>query len=89
MIGFRIWATVDGRYVGDGHVDAALLVAGPADKRPADFDIEAFQNADGSFGSPGAAANAKPEADAEKAEPAADAEPEKAEPVPTAKRTRK
>ena len=37
-LGVRIWRTVDGRYVGDGHLDAAFLAAGIDDPVPADFD---------------------------------------------------
>ncbi|MBP6728120.1 MAG: hypothetical protein KA129_00740, partial [Microthrixaceae bacterium] len=49
MSGFRIWSTADGRYVGDGHLDAAFLASGPADKAPDDFDPETFQSADGTY----------------------------------------
>ena len=42
----RIWATADGRYVGDGHLDARVLVAGPDDDAPADFDPATFEPGD-------------------------------------------
>lgn len=38
----RIWRTASGSYVGDGHEDAAILAAGPADPLPDDFDPDAF-----------------------------------------------
>jgi hypothetical protein len=38
----RIWRTASGGYVGDGHLDAEVLVAGPADPLPADFDPDLF-----------------------------------------------
>ena len=41
--GVRIWRTVDGRYVGDGHLDAAFLAAGIDDPVPADFDEADFE----------------------------------------------
>lgn len=39
----RIWRTADGRYVGDGHIDAEILAAGPADPAPDDFDLASFE----------------------------------------------
>ena len=96
MSGFRIWSTTDGRYVGDGHLDAAFLAAGPADKQPDDFDPETFQNADGTFPlSVNPVEPTEPEGDAdeeaepEKLESEAATEPEKPEPAATAKRGKK
>lgn len=69
----RIWKTADGRYVGDGHRDAELLAAGPADPTPDDFDAATFE--------PGPNLAPVPEADVEDVEP--EPEPEKpAEPAP-------
>lgn len=92
MSGFRIWSTADGRYVGDGHLDAAFLASGPADKAPDDFDPETFQSADGTYPLRAAVeAGDEPESDAEPTEPEADddaepTEPEKPEPAAASKR---
>jgi hypothetical protein len=43
----RVWRTLDGRYVRDGHPDAAFLVSAEADERPADFvDFVDFDDVD-------------------------------------------
>ncbi len=92
MSGFRIWSTADGRYVGDGHLDAAFLASGPADKAPDDFDPETFQSADGTYPLRAAVdADVEPESDAEPTEPTGEAdaeptEPEKPEPAAASKR---
>jgi hypothetical protein len=39
----RIWRTDDGRFVGDGHRDAAVLAAGPSDPVPAGYDPDTFE----------------------------------------------
>lgn len=85
----RVWRTADGRYVGDGHLDAEILAAGTGDPRPDDFDAKTFE-----LGPTPAdwAEEVEPEAEAE-AE-AEEVEPEKASTIsvgkpaakPTAKR---
>jgi hypothetical protein len=35
----RVWRTLDGRYVGEGHFDAAFLAAAVGDELPADFKM--------------------------------------------------
>ena len=67
----RIWKTADGRYVADGHPEAAILAAGPADRLPDDFDPATFERIPGT--SPTAAPEPEPDV-----EPEPDAEPEPA-----------
>lgn len=37
----RVWRTVDGRHVGDGHLEAAFLVAAEGDEIPDEVIVEA------------------------------------------------
>ena len=73
----RVWKTADGRYVADGHPDAAVLAAGPADRLPDDFDPSTFEPAHGALPAPqpdavddGDAAAPEPETEAADDDPA-------------------
>ncbi len=59
----RVWRTADGRYVYDGHPDAAVLVAAEGDELPHDFRPPRSADADD-------AAAAKPVDETEPAPPA-------------------
>lgn len=71
----RIWRTASGGYVGDGHIDAELLVAGPADPLPADFDPETFEG-----GTVLVVEDADPDTDGIEVEGVEDERPEEVEP---------